>query len=79
MLNATIRHHLVILMAKLMKAFYVDDLVAGAEDEAQAYQFYQSAKAVMKAGGFNLRKFLSSSASLQSRIDAGQADIRSFP
>ena len=48
LLNATIRFHLEKskslqpdLMAKLMKSFYVDDVVTGANDEEQAYALYQ--------------------------------------
>ena len=45
------------LIAKLMKSFYVDDIVAKACDEDQAYALYETSRKVMMEGGFNLRKF----------------------
>ena len=74
LLNATIRHHLEhsssdsAILAKLLNGFYVDDLITGASDEAEAYHLYQTSKEIMKAGGFNLRKFVSNSPSLLSKI-----------
>ena len=54
-------------------AFYVDDVITGAGDEAHAYQLYQASKEILKAGGFNLRKFCSNSVLLQMQIDASEA------
>ena len=79
LLNATIRYHLenasaeATLIDKLLKSFYVDDLITGACNEEEAYQLYQSAKEVLKSGGFNLRKFVSNCAELQSKIDEIEA------
>ena len=75
-LNVTIWHHLEQycdshpdVVRKLCKSFYVDDLVTGAEDEEQAYELFVSSKMILREGGFNLRKFNSNCASLQSRIN----------
>ena len=71
LLNATIRFHLEsfieshrALVDKLLRLFYVDDLVTGADTD-EAFLLYSDAKALMKEGGFNLCKFASSSQSLQ--------------
>ena len=76
LLNATIRFHLEQhaltqpdLIAKLMRSFYVDDVVTGASDEDQAYALYETSKKVLKEGGFHLRKFCTNSTLLQMRID----------
>ena len=74
LLNATIHHHLEhspgdpAVLVKLLKGFYVDDLITGACDEAEAYHLCQTSKEIMKAGGFNLRKFVSNSPSLLTKI-----------
>ena len=63
LLNATIRHHLEHVRAKpaivkkLMRAFYVDDVVTGASNEDEAYSLYRISKDILRKGGFNLRKF----------------------
>ena len=67
LLNATIRHHLEQtdadpgIVSKLMKAFYVDDLVTGASNENEAHVLYLTARDILKKGGFHLRKFHSNS------------------
>ena len=61
LLNATIRHHLKKYAPKLintiLQSIYVDDVVSGAETEEEAFTMYKESKAVLRAGGFNLRKF----------------------
>ena len=47
----------------------VDDIVSGAHSEQQAYQLYLDAKELFRRGGFNLRKFVTNSASLQQMIN----------
>lgn len=83
LMNATIRHHLdqyhhkqPDLVKKLHRSMYVDDLVTGADNEEQAWQLFTSAKATLKDGGFNLRKFCSNSISLQAKI--GTHPLRRF-
>jgi hypothetical protein len=77
LLNATIRYHLEqfreshdALIYKLLRSFYVDDLVTGASTEEEAFGLFSDAKTLMSKGGFNLCKFHTNSKSLQSRIDA---------
>ena len=75
LINATIRHHLEgyspsDVIDKLLKSFYVDDLVSGADDEKEAYKLYRDSKSILKQGGFNLRKFRSNSSMLQLMIDS---------
>lgn len=53
------------IVKKLCKLFYVDNLVTGAGDEEQADKLFTNAKAMLKEGGFNLRKFHSNSVTLQ--------------
>ena len=75
LLNATIRHHLEHAQAdpetvnKLLRAFYVDDVVTGASNEDEAHGLYHTAKTLLKKGGFHLRKFTSNSLILRSAID----------
>ena len=75
LLNATIRHHLEHANAdpetvnKLLRDFYVDDIVTGANNEDEAHELYHTAKTVLKKGGFNLRKFTSNSLILRSAIN----------
>ena len=47
----------------------MDDVVTGVIDEQQAYRLYKDAKSMLRAGGFNLRKFVSNLPSLQKTID----------
>ena len=50
---------------KLLRSLYVDDL----EDEEQAFQMFTMAKEILKEAGFNLRKFYTNSAALQTRVN----------
>ena len=75
LLNATLYHHLEKyqkshpgLVNTLLKSIYVDDVTYGANREEDAYQLYALSKKVFAEGGFNLRKFITSSASLRQRI-----------
>lgn len=52
-----------------MESLYVDDVVSGAQDEEQAEAFYLESKRILKEGGFNLRKFVTNSSTLQRKID----------
>ena len=80
LLNATIRHHLeeftstcADLVTKLVKSFYVDDVVTGIRDEDQAYTLYETSKEVLRRSGSNLRKFYTNSTLLQMKIDRNEA------
>ena len=75
LLNATIRHHLEQFLSShadvvqnLLRSTYVDDIVTGAESDDQAFNLYTDAKEILRTGGFNLRKFATSSPQLQQRI-----------
>ncbi len=80
MLNATIRHHLKKhtgtmseTVARISRSIYVDDIAYGVENEEQAYQLYLESKSLFKSGGFNLRKFVTNSTSLQTKINQQEA------
>lgn len=75
-LGATIEHHLELHKEHKPKAvetikncLYVDDFVAGAEDENQAFTIYKEAKDILLSGGFNLRKWNSNSKKLVEAIN----------
>lgn len=74
LLNATLQTHLEgyapsDMVQKLLRSFYVDNLVTGADDEQEAYALFRESRDILKQGGFNLRKFRSNSSMLQLRID----------
>ena len=82
LLNATIQHHLQLycssspdLVKTLNQSLYVDDLVAGADTEDEAYSLYRDSKDVLKRGSFNLRKFVTNVSQLQRRIDEKEAPM----
>ena len=83
LLNATISHHLrehstsnPQLVRNLSQATYVDDIVTGAKDEDSAYKLYTESKELLKGGGFNLRKFVTSSGQLQREIDEMEGTLK---
>ena len=78
-LSSTILHHLKSyekqypeIVKLLSNHLYVDDLVAGAEDEDQAYDMYENSKQIMKEGGFNLRKWNTNNSNLTERIKVSE-------
>ena len=84
LLNATLRHHLELhsethgeLVSKVLRSIYVDDIVTGSHSEDEAYELCTGAKTLLKSGAFNLRKFLSNSRSLQTKIDEEESSNRS--
>lgn len=59
LLNAMVRYHIERyqysnpeLVEKLLRAIYVDDVISGADQEEDAYQFYLSYKRILREGGF---------------------------
>ena len=75
LLNATIQYHLKKyesshkdLVYKLLQSIYVDDIVTGAQDDEEALLMYKQSKNLFKAGGFNLRKFVTNARHLQEKI-----------
>ena len=69
-MNATIRHHLKYtsthpeLVKRISESIYVDDVVSGAETKEEAFTMYRESKAMLRKGGFNLRKFNTNSSEL---------------
>ena len=75
LLNATIKYHLerfrsthADLVENLLRSTYVDDIVTGADSEEQAFELYTDAKGILQHGGFNLRKFITNSSTLQHQV-----------
>ena len=75
-LGATINHHLELyedqhpeMVNTIRSSLYVDDLVSGAQDDDEAFTIYKSARKIMAAGGFNLRKWNSNSTTLVEAIN----------
>ena len=52
----------------IQQSFYVDDLLAGAKDEESAVQLFQELREVLSQGGFDLKKWRSSSPKVLSQI-----------
>jgi len=76
LLNATIRHHLnkylsshPELVSSILQSIYVDDIVFGADSEEEAFTLYKESKALLKTGGFNLRKVTTNLGELQDLIN----------
>ncbi len=83
LLNATIKFHLERYMTsdkdtvqKLLRSTYVDDIITGANTEEAAFDLYTRAKGMFRAGGFNLRKFVTNSPSLQHQNDQHEGTPR---
>ncbi len=81
LLNATIAHHIgqyelvdPAFVEKFSENIYVDDLSAGGTDVDETYEFYVKSKLRLAEGGFNLRKFMSNSKELMSKIEANESN-----
>ena len=79
LLNATIKHHMMKyattypqFIDTFMKSIYVDDVSYGAEDDNSAFDLYLKSKTILAEGGFNLRKFVTNSTSLNQRIELNE-------
>ena len=82
LLNATIKHHLEQynktcpqFVQSFLRSVYVDDVSFGADDDDNAYELYTKSKRILRDGGFNLRKFVTNSTTLQQRIDEAEAEF----
>ena len=80
LLNATISHHLnqyrevdPDFVEKLSRSMYVDDVVTGADNYEEAYKLYERSESRLSKGGFKLRKFISNSSELTSRISGKES------
>ena len=58
-----------------MQSIYVDDVSFGAEDDDSAFDLYLKSKTILAKGGFNLRKFITNSASLGRRIEVNECRL----
>lgn len=83
LVNATIRYRLEVhleehpvVVERLSKSFCVDDVITGASSEGEAFSLYRVAKKILKAGGFNLRKFSRNAVMLQVKIDSCESPCR---
>lgn len=86
LLNSTIEHHLEQynktcpqFVQSFLRSVYVDDVSFGTDDDdnAYAYELYMKFKHILREGGFNLRKFVTNSTTLQQRIDETEAGFYS--
>lgn len=82
LLNATVKYHLEqflesneVIVKRLLQSTYVDDVISGAKSEDEAFDLYTQSKEIFRQGGFNLRKFLTNSETLQTRIDFAEANL----
>ena len=75
LMSATVQNHMqkysylysdVIL--QFLSDLYIDDSITGKQTEEEAFDFYLICKCLTKEGGFNLRKWLHNSKSLQEKI-----------
>jgi len=63
----------------LKNDFYVDDLISGADSEEEAIDLHRQLDGLLKSGGFNLRKWASSSSTVLQAITIGdQHDDKPF-
>ena len=74
-LNAVLRHHLSSFqefdpefVTQMSQSFYVDDLVNGSPNVAEAYSLFCKAKERMMKGGFALRKWTTNNVDLREQI-----------
>ena len=74
-LNAVLRHHLSSFqesdpdfVTQMSQSFYVDDLVTGSPNVAEAYSLFCKAKERMMKGGFALRKWKTNNVDLREQI-----------
>lgn len=79
LLNATINHHMQsyehsdpLFVNKFLSSTYVDDVSLGAADVDSTYELYLKSKLRLAEARFKLRKFVTNSADLRSRIAANE-------
>ena len=82
LLNGTIKYHIEHyrdtdpeFVAKFLRSIYVDDVIFGAPDDEMAFKLYLTSKKRLAEGGFNLRKFFSSSPQLIEKINQTECDV----
>ncbi|KAL5491929.1 hypothetical protein EMCRGX_G017305 [Ephydatia muelleri] len=75
LLNATLQHHMEhyrnydpSFVNKFVRSIYVDDLTSGSDTEEEALLLAKKARERLAEAGFNLRKFVTNSPSLQRHL-----------
>ncbi|CAB4030027.1 integrase core domain, partial, partial [Paramuricea clavata] len=81
LLNATLRHHLSkyvekenAVVERIREDLYVDDLVSGGDSVGTAKEIYETSKAIMLEGGFELRKWVTNDPELRAYISSTMGD-----
>ena len=76
-LSSVLMHHLTqqkdpksLVHVLLAESLYVDDFVGGAMSDEEAFEIYHKAWQIMKAAGFNLRKWNTNSPTLKIKIES---------
>ena len=84
LLNATLKHHIQKFAQtdpevcnKLLHSLYCDDVNTGTYDAKEAIELYEKSREIMKAGGFNLRKFNSNSEEVMTRVRKDESVVGS--
>ncbi|GBM18052.1 hypothetical protein AVEN_75489-1 [Araneus ventricosus] len=85
LLAATLRHHALKFREEfpkehelVEKCVYVDDLISGADSETEAMDIHREMKDVMQRASFNMRKWMTSSRTLQQKWREGKFWIASL-
>ncbi len=65
------------LVRQLLDSTYVDDIISGGDTEDEVFDLYTKLKKVFSEGGFNPRKFLTSSPRVQEQIDLQESQTAS--
>ena len=79
--NATLKRHIEQFMrensevcTKILNSLYADDMNTGGYTIEEVINLYESSKEIMKKGGFNLRKWMSSSQEVTSYINGRESE-----
>lgn len=64
-----LRWYLENITQPLLQSLYVDDVINGANTEAEAFELFEQPKKIFQGAGFNLQKFVTSLKSYKKRID----------
>ncbi len=82
LLNATLKRHIEQysndnpeICQKLTSSLYCDDVSTGSYSEEEALNLYKVSRRIMNEGSFNLRKWLSNSKEVMSRINSDEKGI----
>ena len=67
------------LVKQLLCSAFVDDIISGGQTEEEVLQLCSQSKETFREGGFNLRKFLTNSRSVQQQIELMETSNRPLP